>query len=113
MHHEIRDIAVVTGDHGRPDPTKPGGRYNPEDFEQHRTMVEAMSSLAGYRFTFWNDHDAFLDMLDASPPDLVVNFCDTGFHNQATLELNLPAYMDMRGIPYTGAPPAAMGQPKP
>ena len=38
-----------------------------------------------------------------APPDLVVNFCDTSFRNQPTLELVLPSYLEMLGIPYTGA----------
>ncbi|MDX1400858.1 MAG: hypothetical protein R3245_02960, partial [Kiloniellales bacterium] len=31
-----------------------------------------------------------------------------GFRNVPTQELNLPAYLELLGIPYTGAPPAAM-----
>jgi hypothetical protein len=41
----------------------------------------------------------------SAQPDLVVNFCDTGFRNQAAQELSIPAYLDMLGIPYTGAAP--------
>jgi len=108
MNRPKRRIAVVTGDHTKPDPTKPGGRYNPEDLEMHDVMVRAMSSLSDFEFSFWTDHDKFLAFLDATPPDLVVNFCDTGLYNQAGRELNFPAYLEIRDIPYTGAPPSAM-----
>ena len=37
-----------------------------------------------------------------------MSFCDTGFRNVPAQELNIPAYLEMLGIPYTGAPPSAM-----
>ena len=108
MRSAIRDIAIITGDHHAPDPTKRGGRYNEEDLVTHRAMMDAFESLPGYRFTILNDHGALLDRLRAAPPDLVINFCDTGFRNVPTQELNIPAYLELLGIPYTGAPPAAV-----
>jgi len=101
-------VLVVTGDHHRPDPTKPEARYHEEDFATHRAMVEAFESHAGYGFEFCTDHSGLLERLRLDPPDLVVNFCDTGFNNLPTQELNLPAYLELLGIPYTGAPPQAM-----
>lgn len=103
-----RRIAIITGDHTAVDPTKPGGHYNPEDLEQHDIMVAAFRSHGVYEVEVWNTHPPLLDKLRADPPDLVVNFNDTGYLNQASLELNLPAYMELLGVPYTGAPPAAM-----
>jgi D-alanine-D-alanine ligase len=38
----------------------------------------------------------------------VVNFCDTGIDNRPTRELNLPAWLELHNIPYTGATPQAM-----
>jgi D-alanine-D-alanine ligase len=108
MSQQIRRIAVVTGDHGLPDPTKRGGSYHEEDALTHEAMVAAFRSMAGFEFLFWTDHAALLDLLRAQRPDLVVNFCDTGFRNVPTQELSLPAYLELLGIPYTGAPPAAM-----
>jgi len=101
-------ILVITGDHGRPDPTKRGARYNEEDFATHTAMRAAFESLPGFDFAFCSDHAQLLDRLRFDPPDLVVNFCDTGFCNVPTQELHLPAYMELFGVPYTGAPPAAM-----
>jgi D-alanine-D-alanine ligase len=108
MAFPIRRIAILTGDHYTSDETKRDGRYNEEDLEMHRAMLDAFASMTEYDFVCWNDHERVIDALDKDPPDLVVNFCDTGFRNIPTLELNLPAFMEMRGIPYTGASPAAM-----
>ena len=99
---------MITGDHTLPDPTKRGARYNEEDALTHEAMVEAFRSLEGYDVDFWTDHRRLLDQARREPPDLAVNFCDTGFGNVPTLELNLPAYLELLGIPYTGAPPAAI-----
>jgi len=101
-------LAVMTGDHELPDPTKRGARYNEEDAVTHEAMAEAFRSLKAYDVTFWTDHAQLLDLARKEPPDLVVNFCDTGFRNVPTLELNIPAYLELLGIPYTGAPPAAI-----
>jgi D-alanine-D-alanine ligase len=108
MTTPVRRIAVITGDHGLPDPTKRGGGYHQEDTVTHEAMIAAFRGLAGYEFEFWSEHERLLDLPRDRRPDLVVNFCDTGFRNVPTQELNLPAYLELLGIPYTGAPPAAM-----
>lgn len=108
MARRIERIDVVTGDHSRPDPTKRGGRYNEEDFVTHQAMRDALEGIGDYEWRFWNEHGGLLDLWRREPPDLVVNFCDTGYRNIPTLELNLPAYLELLGVPYTGAPPAAM-----
>ena len=101
-------LAVLTGDHHKPDPTKRNQRYNEEDMVTHNAMKQAFESLSDYEVAFWTDHDKVFAELERHPPDLVVNFCDTGFRNVPTLELNFPAYLELIGVPYTGAPPAAM-----
>jgi D-alanine-D-alanine ligase len=108
MNRTFRRIAVITGDHALPDPTKRDARYNEEDFVTHAAMVAAFESLDGYAFDFITDHGGLLDRLRADPPDLAVNFCDTGFTNVPTKELHIPALLELLDIPYTGAPPAAM-----
>ena len=108
MNRTIRRIAVITGDHSLPDPTKRNNRYNEEDFVTHAAMQAAFESLAGYDFEFWTEHRGLLDRLRTDPPDLVVNFCDTGFANVPAKELHIPALLELLDIPYTGAPPAAM-----
>ncbi len=104
----FRRVLVITGDHGRPDPTKWDGRYSEEDLELHRAMREALESLPGYRFEFLSRHDQLLDRLHRDPPEFVLNLCDTGLYNVATRELHVPALLEAAGIPYSGAPPAGM-----
>jgi D-alanine-D-alanine ligase len=103
-----RRILVLTGDHGLPDLTKPGHRYNEEDLVAHRAMQDALRTLEDLRFEFCNDHSRLLDTLKSATPDLVVNFCDTGYRNVAAQELHVPALLELLGMPYTGAPPGCM-----
>jgi D-alanine-D-alanine ligase len=101
-------ICVLTGDPRLPDPTKRDHRYNEEDFETHRAMREAFEALPSFAFEFLDDHAALLERFTHDRPDLVVNFCDTGFRNLATQELHVPALLEMLGVPYSGATPACM-----
>jgi D-alanine-D-alanine ligase len=101
-------ICVLTGDPRLPDLTKRDHRYNEEDIATHRAMREAFESLRGYRFGFLDDHARLFERFSHDPPDLVVNFCDTGFRNVATQELHVPALLEMLGVPYSGATPACM-----
>lgn len=101
-------ILVITGDHTVVDPEKPGGSYNVEDLEAHRVMEEAIGGLAGIDATVLADHSDLLDLVRSRHFDLVVNFCDTGYRNRILLESNIPAYLELLDISYTGAPPAAL-----
>jgi D-alanine-D-alanine ligase len=101
-------ICVLTGDPRLPDPTKRDHRYNEEDFATQRAMRAAFESLPGFRFEFLDDHRALFERFAHDPPDLVVNFCDTGLRNVPTQELHVPALLEMLGVPYSGASPAAM-----
>lgn len=103
-----RRIAVVTGDHHLPDPTKRDGRYNAEDLETHRAMIEAFARLDRFDIRVFNAHGGLFEALAADPPDLIVNFCDTGYHNIPSLELHLPASFEVHGFAYTGATPQAI-----
>src|SRR5262245_51125811 len=107
MGHSLR-ICVLTGDPRLPDLTKRDHRYNEEDFVTHRAMREAFESLPGFAFEFLDDHAALLERLPKDRPDLVINFCDTGFRNLATQELHVPALLEMVGVPYSGVSPACM-----
>jgi D-alanine-D-alanine ligase len=101
-------VCILTGDPRLPDLTKRDHRYNEEDFVTHRAMRAAFESLAGYRFEFEDDHARLLARFGQDPPDLVINFCDTGFRNVATQELHVPALLEMLGVRYSGASPAGM-----
>ena len=104
----FRRIMVLTGDHGLPDTSKRDARYNAEDMATHDAMMRAFAGLPGYEFSFLADHASLRERIESDAPDLVVNFCDTGLRNVAAYELHVPAYLELLGIPYTGAPPAAM-----
>ncbi|WP_340119278.1 hypothetical protein [Pelagibius sp. 7325] len=104
----VRTLAIVTGDHHVQDPTKLGAAYGPEDLKAHAAMVEAIASLGRFDITVYNDHRRLFERLAEQRPDLVVNFCDTGVGNRPTRELNLPAWLELHDIPYTGATPQAM-----
>ena len=102
------DVTVLLGDPRLADGSKREGAFHEEDFQTRDAMRAAFESLPGYRFRFLDDHAGMLDELRRSPPEFVVNFCDTGFRNVPTAELNLPAYLEMLDVPYSGAPPSAM-----
>ncbi|MDH5575602.1 MAG: D-alanine--D-alanine ligase [Nitrospirota bacterium] len=101
-------IGVITGDPRLADPTKRNAQYNEEDTATHNAMKAAFEELSDYTFLFYDDHARLFHQLQQDRPDLIVNFCDTGFRNVPSQELNIPAYLEMLGIPYTGAPPSAM-----
>lgn len=104
----LRRVLVITGDHELPDPSKWDGCYSAADLDLHRQMRVALESLPGYRFEFLSRHADLIPRLLRDPPELVLNLCDTGFCNQDTQELHVPALLEAFGIPYTGAPPASM-----
>jgi D-alanine-D-alanine ligase len=101
-------ICVLTGDPRLPDLTKRDHCYHEEDFTTHRAMREAFEALPGFTFEFLDDHGRLFERLSDDPPDLVINFCDTGLCNVATQELHVPALLEMLGVPYSGASPACM-----
>lgn len=104
----VRRLLVVTGDHHRPDSTKLGAAWGPQDLEAHQKMVEALESLGRFDLEVVNDHSDLFGRVLRAEPDLVLNFCDTGIFNEPTRELNLPAWLELQDIPYTGATPRAM-----
>ena len=104
---ELNKLLVITGDHELADPTKWAGGYSEDDRALHEAMVAALRSLDRFEVSVCNDHATLLTMVEARP-DLVLNFCDTGFRNEASQELHVPALLEMHDVPYTGAPPSAM-----
>ena len=101
-------VTVLLGDPRQADHSKREGAFHEEDLATRDAMKAAFASLDGYEFRYLDDHATMLEDLRAAPPQFVVNFCDTGFGNDPFRELNLPAYLEMLDVPYSGAPPAAM-----
>jgi D-alanine-D-alanine ligase len=102
-------VTVLLGDPRLPDRGKPGGRFTEDDLDQVERLKSALAELSDYRFDYRNDHERLLDELRRDPPQFVLNFCDTGFRNEAALELHLAAYLEMLGIAYSGSGPVALG----
>jgi len=102
------NVTVLLGDPRLADGSKREGAFHEEDFATRDAMKAAFESLEGYEFRYLDNHTTILEDLSGEPPQFVINFCDTGFRNDPYRELNLPAYLEMLGVPYSGAPPAAM-----
>jgi D-alanine-D-alanine ligase len=103
-----RKITVLLGDPRLPDASKHETRFNAEDVANVGKMAAAIESLGRYQVATLSDHGTLMERLRTDPPEFVLNFCDTGFRNVATLEWHLASYLEMLDIPYSGAGPAAM-----
>jgi D-alanine-D-alanine ligase len=105
----IDDITVVMGDPALPDSVKLGGKFNPEDIDTINRMKEALAERSEYKFTYLDNHASLLTELRQNPPKFVFNLCDEGYHNDAFMELHVPAVLELFGIPYSGAGPTCLG----
>lgn len=103
------DVTVLMGDPALPDSVKRNGQFNPEDLDTIRKLKEALDELNQYSFQFLDNHTSLISDVRRTPPKFVLNLCDEGYKNDAFLELHVPALLEMLGIPYTGADPAALG----
>ncbi|MBC8338142.1 MAG: methyltransferase domain-containing protein [Rhodospirillales bacterium] len=103
------DVTVIFGDPRLPDTIKRGCAFNPEDIETIDRFKEAVGELEEYRFTYIDNHAALLKTLREEPPAFALNLCDEGYNNEATMELHVPAVLEMLSIPYSGAGPQALG----
>jgi len=104
-----RPVTVLLGDPELPDRSKPGGKFTPDDFFQVEKLKQALSEISERRFYYWSDHDGLFRRLREERPEFVLNFCDTGFRNEARYELHIPALLEMLDVPYSGSGPVALG----
>ncbi len=102
------DVTVLLGDPRLPDQIKPGGVFNPEDFDTVRRLKDALAELPNYKFRYLDNHATLDRDLTDLRTDLVFNLCDEGFNNDPFKELHVPAMLDALGLPYTGGAPAAL-----
>jgi D-alanine-D-alanine ligase len=102
------EVAVLLGDPRLG--ISPRKRFSSADLIAVERMHTALSSLEGYHFRYINEHRDLAKELRLSPPDLVLNLCDHGFRNDATMEAHIPALLDLLGIPYSGATPACLSK---
>ncbi len=101
-------VGVLLGDPRLPYPYAVDGVFGEEEHEGVRQLEQALKQLSGYRFSWFDDHTTLIDDLRSRPPDLVLNLCDTGYRNNWELERDIPAFLEMLDIPYTGADPMAI-----
>lgn len=102
-------VTVLMGDPSLPDEVKRGGQFNTEDFETINRLKSALEELGEYEFNYVDSHEGLLVALRSDPPEFILNLCDEGYQNDAFKELHVPAYLEMLGIPYTGAGPSCLG----
>ncbi|MFV8835038.1 D-alanine--D-alanine ligase [Aquisalimonas sp.] len=101
-------VGVLSGDPELPYSYGVDGRFSQEDRVAAETAVTTVNALDGYSAVALNNHSALLDTLRRVPPDLALNFCDTGYRNLLHHEPNVPALLELLEIPYTGAPSGSM-----
>lgn len=109
MTASVLDIALLAGDPRLPYEYGVDGRFGEDEQEAVARARDALAGDTGLRVRLLDDHERLIDALRAEPPDLAVNFCDAGFRNRLALEPNVPALLELLGIPYTGSGPACMG----
>ena len=103
------NITVLFGDPRLPDSVKRDGAFNAEDYDTIERFKKAASELSEYSFTYVDNHSALIKTLREERPTFVLNLCDEGYNNEATMELHVPAVLEMLDIPYSGAGPSALG----
>jgi len=101
-------VGVLLGDPRLPYAYAKDGRFGADELEAVEQLHAALARLEGFRFTVFDDHDRLLEDLQAKRPELVLNLCDVGFRNDWSQERNLPALLEILGIPYTGSDAAGM-----
>lgn len=104
----VLTIGVLSGDPTLPYEYGVDGRFSDEDREAVARVLETVGGIDGYAVEDLSDHARLVDALRDSPPDLALNFCDTGYRNLLRNEANVPALLELMDVPYTGAGPSAM-----
>lgn len=106
----LRNVAVILGDPGKPDPLKPASVFDDDDFYTVDQMKSALRGLGDYEFTYLNNHDSLIQDLKKlqGKADLIFNLCDEGFGNDPRKELHVPAMLEQLDLPYTGAGPQCL-----
>jgi len=105
---DITRVTVLMGDPRMPDVVKMGGQFNPEDMHTINVLKENLAKLPQFKYEYLDDHQSMIKRLMANPPSMVMNLCDEGYRNAATLELHVPALLEVLNVPYTGAGPGCL-----
>ena len=102
---KLKKIAVILGDPTRPDPIKPGNKFDQDDKETVEKLKEALAALEGYQFDYFDKHKDLFYFLKEQRKEtyLAFNLCDEGYMNDPKQEGYIPVMLDFLRIPYTGA----------
>ena len=106
----VKNIVVVLGDPGKPDPIKPCCIFDDDDLYTIDLLKSALGELKVFRFTYLCNHGTLVqDLIKMRAKiDFVFNLCDEGFLNDSREELHIPALLETLGIPYTGSGPQCL-----
>lgn len=80
-----------------------------EEFEDDRFMIRTLEKL-GHEVEImglFDDIESLIDRIKVSQPDLVFNLCEA-FKNDRQYEPNIVSLLELLGVKYTGAGPAAL-----
>lgn len=109
------NVAVILGDPTKPDPLKPLGIFDDDDFytmDQLKGALRELEQTGNHSFLYLTNHDTLIQDLiklkEKGKLDLVLNLCDEGYSNDGRKELHVPALLDILRIPYTGAGPQCL-----
>jgi D-alanine-D-alanine ligase len=78
-----------------------------EEFEEIAKSLRKFDYDA-YTLNIRDDLQLFFKDIDKNKPDVIFNFVEL-FHDQPRLEMNFTGLLELTNIPYTGAPPLALG----
>jgi D-alanine-D-alanine ligase len=80
-----------------------------DEWKDERDVAKSLLKL-GHRVTAVGLHDSIeplLDLVKRDRPDVIFNLCES-FNSDRKQEANLPALLELLGVPYTGARPEAL-----
>lgn len=103
------DVTVIYGDLTQDGLNRPTPQFTAEDVEAVERMKEALASLDNVTPAYLERHAQLFPRLLNDPPSFVLNFCDTGYRNDPTHELHVPAALEMADVPYSGSGPTCLG----
>ncbi len=106
----MKSVTVILGDPTKPDPLKPMGIFDDDDFYTIDQLKDALRELSCYQFSYINNHSTLVYDLAKlkGKTDFVFNLCDEGYNNNARLELHVPALLEVVDMPYTGSGPQCL-----
>lgn len=105
---KAQQITVLLGDPRCPDKIKVNNKFNKEDYETIDKLKNALNEIKDYQFVYHDYHEHLIDDLIKNKPNFIMNLCDEGYKNEATLELHIPALLEILGIKYTGSSPQCL-----